>query len=403
MDQLQQQQGVLRVGLWVCCWGGCPGLNLPEAAALHGKLQELPCCRMTGCESVNITSDADLQEVGQLQGLEALGICFVNDSSSNGSAKMPDRLRAMAVAAGVDLGGNAEGVVAATTASDITNDNSSSSSGNAGLGVLAALASTLKQLSIRGSPPGGWGASSTSTPPSPQPLLQQPLLAQRQGQLQQHALAMLTGLTKLSLQKDWAQPTLPLGPIAVLTLLQELALERHGLQHPSELSCLGTLTNLRVLSLVLTVTADELQDSGSWQHVGGPAHWLQRQELEGAAAAVMEQLSTLKVQDSMAAAAAMECDDGSGSVYCSCCCSCHPGQLQGVAGSGLSPALDVADMLHEVLACPVLSRASSPTLFDWTWLARLEQLENAWLQVRSSLAYGIDYDSCMQQSCAMVQ
>jgi hypothetical protein len=357
---------------------------------------------------VNITSDADLQGVAQLQGLEALGICFVNDSSGNGSVKMPDRLRAMALADGVDMGGNAEDVAAAATASDTTNDgrsSSSSSSGNAGLGVLTTLSSTLKQLSIRGSPPGGWGLAASSTASSPQSQLQQPQqlpdaaaqqlqLAWQQGQLQQHALASLTGLTKLSLQKDWAQPALPLGPIAVLTLLQELALERHGLQHPSELSCLGTLTNLRVLSLVLTVTADELLDSGSWQHAGGPSHWLQRHEHEGAAAAVMERLSTLKVQDSTAGAAAMECDAGSGSVYCSCCCSCHPGQLQGLAGSGLSPALDVADMLHEVLACPVLSRASSPALLDWAWLARLERLENAWLQVRSSLAYGIKYDSC---------
>jgi hypothetical protein len=362
-------------------------LNLPEAAALHGKLQELPCCRMTGCESVNITSDADLQGVAQLQGLEALGICFVNDSSSNGSAKMPDRLRAMALAAGVDVGGDAEEEEAATTASDMTDDSSSSSSGNAGLGVLTTLACTLKQLNIRGSPPGGWGvAASSSTRGAPQPLLQQPQqLTPQQEQLQQHALASLTGLTKLSLQKDWAQPALPLGPIALLTLLQELALERHGLQHPSELSCLGTLTNLRVLSLVLTVTADELQDSGSWQHVGGPAHWLQRQQQEGAAAAVMERLSTLKVQDSTTVAAAMECDDSSGGASCSCCCSCHPGQLQALAGSGLGPAHAAADMLHEVLACPVLSNASSPALLDWAWLAKLQQLENAWLQVRAAV------------------
>lgn len=409
MDQLQQQQGVLRVGLWVCCWGGCPGLNLPEAAALHGKLQELPCCRMTGCESVNITSDADLQGVAQLQGLEALGICFVNDSSSNIAAKMPDRLRA----AGVDVGGQAEGVAAATTAGDMGNDTSSSSnssSANCGLGVLATLACTLKQLSIRGSPPGGWGSAASSTPPSAQLLLHQPQqfaeaaaqqqlqLARQEGQLQQLALANLTGLTKLSLQKDWAQPALPLGPIAVLTLLQELALERHGLQHPSELSCLGTLTNLRVLSLVLAVTADELQDTGSWHHAGGPAHWLQRQEAEGAAAAVMERLSTLKVQDSSAAVAAMECDAGSGSAVCSCCCSCHPGHLQRLAGSGLSPAHDAADMLHEVLACPVLSNAGSPALLDWAWLAKLQHLENAWLQVRSSRAFGMEYGPCMHPS-----
>jgi 16S rRNA (cytosine1402-N4)-methyltransferase len=46
--------------------------------------------------------------------------------------------------------------------------------------------------------------------------------------------------------------------VAALTRLQELALERHGLQHSRELCCLSALTALKVLSLVLTVTADEL-------------------------------------------------------------------------------------------------------------------------------------------------
>jgi hypothetical protein len=271
--------------------------------------------------------------------------------------------------------------------------------------VLASLSSSLKQLSIRSSPAGGWGKSGTtpaSTPPKQQ---QQHLFLQQQKPhqpaLQQDTLAALTGLTKLSLLKDWCKPALAVGPIAGLSLLQELAFERHGLQHPGELTCLSTLTALRVLSIVLTATADVLIESvqeGSWQlAAAGPAHWLQ--PLQQACTAMMDRLSLLRVeeQDSMGAAG-MEWGTDDETFACSCCCSRRPGFGAGAgssgAGTGWANSADteggeaqgaaaVGDVLQEVVACPVLSGAGSPVLLDWSWLSRLQQLETAWLQVRA--------------------
>lgn len=266
----QQQQGVLRVGLWVCCWGGCPGLLLSDAVGLHGKLQQLPCCTLVACESVNIASTADLAALSQLQGLESLGINVVQGDTAERSG--PQDTVQQAEAAGQPAAGSEE-----------TDTDCDSSSSVDLMRALTCLSSTLKQLSIRGSPATGWGTAGSSTAAtadtvSPPPGLQRQQLRASVTLPQQDTLAALTGLTKLSLQKDWAQPALPVGPIAALTLLQELALERHGLQHPAELSCLSSLVRLRVLSLVLTVTADELVDAvqgGSWQLAGptrGPAH-----------------------------------------------------------------------------------------------------------------------------------
>jgi hypothetical protein len=401
----QQQQGVLRVGLWVCCWGGCPGLLLSDAVGLHGKLQQLPCCTMVACESVNITSTADLAALSQLQGLESLGINFVQGDTAERSG--PQDTVQQAEAAGQPAAG-----------SDETDADCDSSSGSVDLmRALTCLSSSLKQLSIRGSPATGWGTAGSSTTAataaataSPPPALQREQLRASVTLPQQDTLAALTGLTKLSLQKDWAQPGLPVGPIAALTLLQELALERHGLQHPAELSCLSSLVHLRVLSLVLTVTADELVDAvqgGSWQLAGptrGPAHWPQQQQQ--ACAAMLDRLSLMQVrEDTPVGLSGMEwgTDDGADGV-CSCCL--------GAAGSaGSSAEAGAGELLQEVVACPVLSDAGAPVLLDWDWLTRLQQLETAWLQVcwhvctRASVTASATYLLCCTHAalCALLE
>jgi len=249
-----QQQQVLRVGLWVCCWGGCPGLLLSEAVGLYARLQQLPCCTMTGCESINLSNTAELVALTQLQGLVALGFNF----TSSTSAQEPLAFDASTVPASgeeADLG------TEASTAEGSSSDSTSSGGMGAVWASLTALSSNLRQLSIRGSPAGGWGTPPTASPQGHTVMQQQQLGLQQLPQApQQHWLSSLTGLTKLSLLKDWSRPALPVSPIAGLTRLQELALERHGLQHAGELSCLSTLTDLRVLSLVLTATADELKN-----------------------------------------------------------------------------------------------------------------------------------------------
>lgn len=395
------QQGVLRVGLWVCCWGGCSGLLLSDAVVLHGKLQQLPCCTMTGCASVKISSTDDLAALSQLQGLEALGINFVTDRSQRQQQQGPHSMQETASTDEAAM----DQPMANTDA-----DSGSDSSGSADvMRALASLSSSLKQLSFRSSPAGGWGNSGTtpaSIPPEQQQQQHTSLQQQEkphQPALQQDTLAALTGLTKLSLLKDWCKPALAVGPIAGLTLLQELALERHDLQHHGELTSLSTLTALRVLSIVLTATADEVVESvqeGSWQLAGpaaGPAHWLQPQQQ--ACAALMDRLSLLHVeeQDSMDAAG-MDWGANEETCACSCCCSRRPvfgfeagssGARAGWAdsadteGGEVQGAAAVGDLLQEVVACPVLAGAGSPALLDWSWLSRLQQLETAWLQVRA--------------------
>lgn len=379
----QQQGGVLRVGLWVCCWGGCPGLLLSDAVALHGKLQQLPCCAMVGCESVNITSTADLAALSQLQGLEGLGINFVQGNTTQTGRQDALQQPGVADAAGQPAAGSE------------TDGNCDSSGGSADvMRALTCLSCSLKQLSIRGAPSTGWGtAGSTATSSAtatasltPAPQLRQQLLASVTPQ--QDTLAALTGLTKLSLQKDWAQPALPVGPITALTLLQELAFERRGLQHPAELDCLSSLVRLRVLSLVLTVTADELVDAvqgGSWQLAGptrGPAHWLQQQQQ--ACAAMLDRLSLLQVrEETPGGLSGMEwgTDDGADGV-----CSCCLGAAGAAGGAGSSAEAGAGELLQEVVVCPVLSDAGVPVLLDWGWLTRLQRLETAWLQVGLGVA-----------------
>lgn len=401
LQQWQPQQGVLRVGLWVCCWGGCPGLALEDAVGLHSKLQQLSSCTMTGCESINITTKEDLSGLSQLHGLEALGINFFSNKSQPVST-----IQQVPALAGLQEPGTAMDTDQPTLTNSNTqtsqNDDSSSYGRADVMRVLASLSNSLKQLSIRGSPPEGWGPTGDTPANTPPRLLQQRPQPQ-QAAVPQATLAALTGLTKLSLQKDWSKPALPIAPVAALTLLQELAIERHGLQHSGELTCLSRLTGLRVLSLVLTVTADELVDAvqeGNWQLAGpavGPAQWLQQQQQ--ACAAVVDRLSTLRVEDSTGGAL-MEWGTDDGAAVCSCCCSKGAvvdagGTAEGAAGcssrnaglgaENLTDAAEVAagvtELLQGVAACPVLSNAGCPMILDWSWLRCLQQLETAWLQV----------------------
>lgn len=404
-----QQQQVLRVGLWVCCWGGCPGLLLSEALGLYARLQQLPCCTMTGCESINLSNTADLVALSQLQGLAALGVNF----TSSTPAQEPSAADAPTLPAS---GEEADFGAEPSTAEGFTADSTSSSSGGMGAAwaSLTALSSSLKQLSIRGSPAAGWGTPPTASPQGHTVMQQHQLGLQQLPQgPHQHWLSSLTGLTKLSLLKDWSRPALPVSPIAGLTLLQELALERHGLQHAGELSCLSTLTDLRVLSLVLTATADELLEAvqeGNWKLAVNPEQLREQQQC----AAVLNRLSLLQVGASTAAGDAQHSlgQPGPPVASCSCCCSStvgvsdaaqHPQQGPGQDGAacmeedGAGPSFSAPEqLLQQVLSCPVVSSASSPVLLDWQWLRQLQQLETAWLQVSTNRL--VEVDSCQADS-----
>jgi hypothetical protein len=317
-QQHQQHYQRLCVSVWVCAWSGCPGVALQDALHLHTRLQQVPRCVMTGCEAIKVANAADVAALQQLAGLEALGIVFVGKQQQHYAVAAED--------GGEDAGSMAAGLAAA----------------------LRAGSSGLRQLNLRGSPSCGWGLA--------------PGLAQ-------HPLAGLTSITKLSLLKDFSPQPLPLQEVAQLVQLQELALERVQLGSCDELACLGALTSLRVLSLVLTVQADELLDSQ------GPAS--QPWEEQAAAEAVADSLGQLALRRGDA---------------CWCC--------RRVFDAGAC----AADLHAQVCACSA-GVTTSPALIQWDWMRRLSRLETAWLQVRGwvsclCLSLPLPVFACCCSECA---
>lgn len=44
-----------RVSVWICCWGGCPGLAMADALQFH---TQLPGSQLVGLEAINMQSHA---------------------------------------------------------------------------------------------------------------------------------------------------------------------------------------------------------------------------------------------------------------------------------------------------------------------------------------------------------
>lgn len=411
----QQTQPPFSVGVWVCCWGGCTGISLADALQIQQQLQ-LVGCAMHGIESVNCSSAADVAALVQLKGLRALGFNYKSSSRTgdSGSSSEPDPPGGV----GQHTGHSSTG----TQAQGESDENTGA------LGSLAPLSSSLQQLTIHGCPEGGFGQQcsaatpalscqqhkalavavatptahsnsySSSVVPGQDATAAAVVAGAAAMSPQQHPLACLTGLTKLSLLKQWAKLPLPVAPIAHLTALLELALERTTLAHPAELSCLSSLCRLKVLSLVLAVTAEELKDKvrqGQWQLVA-PEQASQQQacttsqpshqhsphsDEQHAALAALAALaahgqqvaSTLRMlcldelQQQPCAAQASEAGDACMNIQ------------QAVEAEGQAAAATAAG------ACPALlqghSCVSSTALLDWSWLRQLKQLEVAWFQV----------------------
>jgi hypothetical protein len=348
---------------------------------VYTKLQQVPGCVFSTCESINITSTTDLAALSQLQGLEALGINIVRGISSKPARSQAALQGVQVPEAALNPQAHGSHAMAATAC-----DNSNRSQTAWPLSVLVSLSSSLKELNIRGFLTAGWH----TTPQQQHHQHQQQQLPS--AALQHHALSSLTVLTKLSLMKDWSKVPLPVGPIAALTLLQELTLERHGLLHAHELSCLSSLTGLRALSLLLAVTADELVQAVqevAW-HMPGPeggvAHGQHQQQQwqQQDCAAVVNKLSLLGVKDSTQAAGLRDNAAAGAAGVCSCCCSGGSISCSNAEDAG-SEAVGCDALLQQVLSCSASGGASNPDLLDWSWLRHLQQLETAWLQVSQRL------------------
>jgi hypothetical protein len=224
----------LTVGVWVCCWGGCPGLPLEAAVQLSSRLGPRRC---VGLESINITSPSDAAQLAALlPGLTALGF-------------------------------NLEGFAAGAPPLKLAS-------------IITPAARGLRRLTLHGSAPGGWdldsgrqsggsggdggGAGHASSKQDQPPAAAAAAAAAVPPQL---LLAPLSGLTTLALARDWGAHPLPLPPLIphLASNLLELTVERRRVSRHGELSVLGGLRRLRALTLTLSVQADEL--------LGPPVKW----------------------------------------------------------------------------------------------------------------------------------
>lgn len=265
----------LTVGVWVCCWGGCPGLPLACAEELHRRLGP----SLVALESVNCTGPADIIRLAAIvPSLTSLGFNLEGYSSGGPEAGAPVVGAADGAGAAASEGAGAAGGVGAA--------------GGAGasralqLARVTTAATALRRLTIHGSPPTGWDLDS--------------------GFIGMHGLGSdnsnrldggscggsgrggsvatlqraghcgrplpLAALTKLSLVRDWSPAPLPLAPLLAWGRLDdslaELTLERSCLRAPGELRMLGTLRALRCLTLTLTVEPQELPGPGCFCKTG---------------------------------------------------------------------------------------------------------------------------------------
>lgn len=445
------QQHAFSIGVWVCCWGGCSGLELGAAQNIYQRLRASGCI-LHGCESINCRSTSDVVQLAGFEGLKALGFNYNKSSGgagSSGGSIMPWSVQSAAGTAGSGRGRCAMGL----TSSSDTSDGSSSREtmwdvNTAALAGLARLLDSLQQLTVHGCPTGGFSGSVIATAAaagltncnnSTHSTLPSVVAFQQQQQQQLpaslHPVAALTGLTKLSLLKQWGpQPSLPISPISLLTRLRELAIERQSLASPFELCCLSVLTGLKVLSLSLVVEAEQLVEEvvkARWQTVNaavGQAHehrltrypvepTQQQQQQKEAAEAVgpLGPLAGLTMcEDAVRDAcmtdqqlpfggnrAAVTTAAGMSNSSCSCfCCCCSTAQEPAepdvndastsnkqstasdpTAGNAATAVAEPAELLRQ-LSCCNASVVSSAMLLDWSWLSRLTQLEVAWLKVR---------------------
>lgn len=439
--QQQRGQQPLSIGVWVCCWGGCSGLDLQSALNTYQQLKAVNC-QMHGCESINCCSSGDVHQLYAFKGLKALGFNYKASSKTNGgysnaaTTREPSRLQHTA---SVLL--DSDAVPALSSRGAPLDENT------AALGALASLQDTLQHLTIHGCPVGGF--RDTSTPAAARRTTLASSSAPYPGQpavTALHPLAALTGLTKLSLLKQWGtQPALPIHPISQLTLLRELAIERQGLSNPHELTCLSVLTQLKVLSLSLAVEAEQLVEDlkeGKWQAVCAEAgrvrgdqlgtgvdkyqyqHQQDQQQLGGqdiscaadgqlvddlaqltvAGAASVQEASQQQLVRSHSGDHAASANRVCTSVdVCNCFCSMNHNSDQEIAAADGAPASE-QHALRVVYCTPDTATAAAtttpfqllqhlgscccapfetPALMDWGWLLHLTQLETAWLQVGS--------------------
>jgi hypothetical protein len=310
--------GPLRVSVWVCCWGGCPGLEPGDALSIWQLLREVPGCVVTGLADIQLpaaTAAADLQSLQQLRGLETLGLSF------------PARTEGTSSAAAATHG------VAAT------------------LGVLSG---SLKELSLRRCPADGWQGLQRAAPHPGQ-----------QQQQQQHPLAGLTGLSKLLIREEhFAPAALPLAPLAQLILLQELVLESHRrLARPDELSVLSGLSALRTLSLKMaTQAALGSRDAFARAERSAMMVQLQAQLYSAGCGSRGRQPCWCCPHDDAPSAAA-----GAGTA---------PLPLE---GSDLQPSAAL-DVVRACPVLQPLRYERKLRLLDWAWMRQLRKLESARLQ-----------------------
>jgi hypothetical protein len=425
------------IGVWVCCWGGCTGINLSDALSIQQQLQSVGC-GLYGIESVNCNSSSEVARMGsalaQLPGLKALGFNYRSSSSSNRKEQERTSITPASQAVAADANST---VGSSSSWQDNSNGCTSQAVGwlrddaTAALASLVPLQTSLQQLTIHGYPAGGFlqcSCSQCNNSSSEAPAAvnvnhissrssscvanqaggDAPAAERLERSCMQHPLAALTGLTKLQLLKQWTSKPLPVGPIAHLTGLVELAVERFTVQHARELECLSSLTRLTLLSLVLDVTADSLLEDvqqGQWQLVetapaaaavgGDAAQNLQVDDLERLLGELQVEQDFEPRQSAATAAAAEAAEEGT-ECSCSCCCfeaaaasaSAGPPQADAAAAAAARDAAlpqttsssCAADLWQQVMNCPC-SAVSSPALLDWRWLRQLQQLQVAWLQV----------------------
>jgi hypothetical protein len=435
------KQPKFSVGVWVCCWGGCTGINLSDALSIQQQLQAVGCS-LHGIESVNCHSSSDVARMGaalaQLSGLKALGFNYRSSSSSSNRREQDSISTSPAIQA---VAAEADSTVGTSSSwRESSNGHTSQAVGwlkddaTAALASLVQLHTSLQQLTIHGYPTGGFMQcscsqcnnvaalaavnSNHSSSKSSSCVAYQAAGAAAAGPValcptgcRQHPLAALTGLTKLQLLKQWSSKPLPVGPIANLTGLVELAVERFTLQHPRELACLSSLTQLTLLSLVLDVTADALLEDvqqGQWQLVeAAPAAAAAVAAEEAARNPRVHELGRIlgrlqlqqQVEVKQSAATDAAADTVEEAIECCCCCCCcdataaststGPTQADAAAAAAAASAAALqqttsspcaGDLRQQVMQCPC-SAVSSPALLDWRWLRQLQQLQVAWLQV----------------------
>lgn len=437
MEQQHHQNGQQQfsIGVWVCCWGGCPGLDLQAAAHIYQQLQAAGC-QMHSCESINCSSSSDVRQLAHFQGMKAVGFNYNHKADGGGSSS--SRV-ADAVAQPESEGRN--GLMDTTnTGRSSTRDGAATDANTAALAALVSLKDSLQQLTIHGCPMGGFAAlhaaaaGTAHNVSSSEAVHAAETAAREHVQAAGHPLAALTGLTKLSLLKQWgSQPPLPISPISHLTQLRELAVERHRLSHPCELQCLSVLTGLKVLSLTLAIEAEHLQDElqqGRWpavamsderrvcqlEPVGVRAQRQQQQQQQeeeadpqgqqAATHVLSGQFAQLAVQEAvgirdMVVAEQQGC---SGSLVpapdavpaidpdepCTCFCSMDSALCRANLSSldtetqllTTKVAAALPSRLLGQLQCCGCGAVVSPVLIDWSWLMCLKQLEVAWLQVK---------------------